>query len=276
MQVWSLSAVLRAPYDGGAAYLKACSPHFHHEPAITEVLADLVGDVVPEVLGTDHHRGWLLMDALPDGTADPVRAAAVLAGIQVRMAGHLGALAAAGAPDRGAAATLAAFETLVEDGIELAGLYAEERAAARRSCPGWPTSSGGSTPAACRPPSCTATCTWATSPPTRNASSSTTGATPAWACRRSTCPCSWGGVEDNPDPTVAAAYAAVWREHVPSADVDLALALAPVASDVFQAVSYDAIARGVEPVSRWELEGATARLLRRLLATHEESTRLPD
>ena len=42
----------------------------------------------------------------------------------------------------------------------------------------------------------------------------------------------------------------------------------PWLNDVFQVVSYEAIARDLEPLSRWELAGVTPVLLRRLIATH--------
>ncbi len=51
------------------------------------------------------------------------------------------------------------------------------------------------------------------------------------------------------------------------------LTLAPAVCDVFQAVSYDALARALEPDSRWELAGVTTRRLRRLLAARAEAIR---
>jgi hypothetical protein len=268
VQIWSLSAVLRAPYDGGVAYLKGCSPHFHAEPALTRVLAARLGDAVPRVLGTDDVRGWLLMDALPEGTADAVRAADVLARLQVNMAGHLDELVAAGAPDRGAAATLAAFEAVVETGIEIPRLTPSERdrlpalvpwigdQLARMEGCGLPT-----------------TLVHGDLHTGNVASEGERLVVYDWsdACVGMPAvdlPVLSGRVEEGSRAAVHAAYADVWREHAPSADTDLAVSLAPVVCDAFQAVTYDLLARGVEPVSRWELEGATTRVLRQLLASH--------
>jgi aminoglycoside phosphotransferase (APT) family kinase protein len=101
-----ISAVLRAPTAGGAAYLKAVFPPFHHEPVVTRLLADRVGPAVPDVLAIEADEGWLLMDDLgPDivGRADDATLAAgirTLVTIQRVFAGRAGELAAHGCPVR--------------------------------------------------------------------------------------------------------------------------------------------------------------------------------
>ncbi len=63
-RMWSLSAVLTGVRDGETVFLKAVFPLFHHEPAITEVLAREHPGAVPDVLRVDHERGWMLMRQL--------------------------------------------------------------------------------------------------------------------------------------------------------------------------------------------------------------------
>jgi aminoglycoside phosphotransferase (APT) family kinase protein len=65
-----------------------------------------------------------------------------------------------------------------------------------------------------------------------------------------------------------AAYAGRWRQVAPDADVEDAIALAAVPNDAYQVVTYDAILRGQEELSRWELAGVAPRILRRMLETH--------
>ncbi len=275
VKFWSLSAVLRVEHEGGTAYLKACSPHFHDEPALTRVLSAHLGDAVPTVLGVDEPRGWLLMEALPEGTPDPVATAGVLARLQVQMSGHIGALAAAGAPDRGAVATLAAFETVVEDGIETPTLEAAERRQLHDLLP-WLAEQLARLDACGLPP----TVVHGDMHLGNVVSDGNRIVVYDWS---DTCvgipvvdlPAVLWRVDESRWAEVQEAYAAVWREHSPAANIETALSLAPLANDVFQAVSYEAIARDLEPPSRWELAGVTPVLLRRLIATHEESMRHP-
>jgi hypothetical protein len=60
------------------------------------------------------------------------------------------------------------------------------------------------------------------------------------------------------------------RVFVALADVERALALVPLANLVFQAVTYEGILRGTEPVSRWSLSGVVEKTLRRLPAVVAE------
>jgi hypothetical protein len=66
-RLWPLSAVLCGERDGEQVWLKAAFPLFHHEPAVTAALAREHGGALPEVLGINEARGWLLMGEL-EGT----------------------------------------------------------------------------------------------------------------------------------------------------------------------------------------------------------------
>lgn len=84
-RLWAISALLRAPHDGGhAAWFKAVFPHFHHEPAVTALLERSVPGLVPPVLATDVDEGWLLLEeageplpGVEDGGTDEVVLAAI-------------------------------------------------------------------------------------------------------------------------------------------------------------------------------------------------------
>jgi hypothetical protein len=68
------------------------------------------------------------------------------------------------------------------------------------------------------------------------------------------------------------AYAAVWRESYPAADVDEALRLAPLANQIYQAISYEQIYRAQEVRTRWEIGGVVARMLRSLVQQWRANT----
>lgn len=107
--LWGLSAVIRGETADGAFFLKACSPVFPTEPAITRVLAASDPDLLPNVVAVDEAENWLLMGDIgktfvgdapvarwPDGLA-------AQSGIQRRWLGRTDELAAAGFERRGLA-----------------------------------------------------------------------------------------------------------------------------------------------------------------------------
>ena len=107
--LWGLSAVIRGETADGAFFLKACSPVFPTEPAITRVLAASDPDLLPNVVAVDEAENWLLMGDIgktfvgdapvgrwPDGLA-------AQAAIQRRWRGRTDELAAAGFERRGLA-----------------------------------------------------------------------------------------------------------------------------------------------------------------------------
>ena len=60
-QLWGLSVVLRAPSADGDVFFKCTIDLFRREAALTQALARLMPDVMPEVLAVDEAQGWLLM-----------------------------------------------------------------------------------------------------------------------------------------------------------------------------------------------------------------------
>jgi hypothetical protein len=99
-RLWPLSAVLCGERDGKRIWLKAVFPLFHHEPAVTAALAREHGGALPEVLGIDEARGWLLMGELDAAEA---RSAAVLRTVRElhdEWSGRHDELLALGAPRR--------------------------------------------------------------------------------------------------------------------------------------------------------------------------------
>jgi Phosphotransferase enzyme family len=107
--LWGLSAVIRGETADGAFFLKACSPVFPTEPAITRVLAASEPDLLPNVVAVDEAENWLLMGDIgksfvgdapvarwPDGLA-------AQGAIQRRWLGRTDELAAAGFERRGLA-----------------------------------------------------------------------------------------------------------------------------------------------------------------------------
>jgi hypothetical protein len=55
------ATVLRIPLEDGAAWFKACGSVQAFEPVLTALLAARWPDLVPEVLGCDRDRAWLLL-----------------------------------------------------------------------------------------------------------------------------------------------------------------------------------------------------------------------
>jgi aminoglycoside phosphotransferase (APT) family kinase protein len=277
-QLWSLSAVLRAPTDQDAAFFKATSGIFRAEPAITRVLADSFPHVVPTVLGHDADRAWMLLDQLAgvdEDRADGAAAAAatVLADVQLRSLDHLQSLRAAGCPDRTLHPTLAGLSQLLHDSVELPNLSGQEIAAARAAVPraaelleelwscGLPNTLThgdlhlGNTAydgAQLRLFDWTDACV---SHPFLDG---------VHLARSALQHKSDADRRDPLDLDVVEAFAAPWRARYPHAAVDRALQLAPAIDRIFQAISYEQIHQAQEETSRWELAGVVKRFLREL------------
>jgi len=109
LRLWPLSAVLHGELNGTPVYFKAVFPLFHHEPAVTEVLAREHPGAVPDVLAVEHERGWMLMGELPgrpEWQVPDLRWAGAIrsvGAIQRAWVGRSGELLALGAQDRGLA-----------------------------------------------------------------------------------------------------------------------------------------------------------------------------
>ena len=102
---WGISALMRAPTDGGSVWFKAVLPLFAVEPAITALLAQAAPEAVVPVLAHDDAQGWLLLEdvgstmVVGHAEADAPTIAALVA-LQRGLAGGLDDLAAVGAPRR--------------------------------------------------------------------------------------------------------------------------------------------------------------------------------
>ena len=65
-QLWDLSVVLRATSADGDVFFKCSAELFQHEAFVTQALAELMPELVPEVIAVDGARGWMLMrDSVP-------------------------------------------------------------------------------------------------------------------------------------------------------------------------------------------------------------------
>jgi hypothetical protein len=117
------SAVLRQPTRAGDVYFKANLPALANEPALTRLLHRICPEHVLGVLADEPGEGWMLQaDGGPTlasllGRTDDrdrlERMLAVYAQVQVRAAGHVDELVAAGAPDRRLPQLRQLFEDLV-------------------------------------------------------------------------------------------------------------------------------------------------------------------
>jgi aminoglycoside phosphotransferase (APT) family kinase protein len=277
-RMWALSAVLRVPTDHGDTWFKATCDHFRAEPAITRTLARHFPDLVPVLIAEDDGPAWMLMEPL-DGTGwqDELTGAELalaprFAEVQVASIDLRDELVAAGCPDRGLESTLRDWAAVLADSLELPGLTDDEIAASREVAPrveslvrefwgcGLPDTlshgdlHGGNLAydgAGLRVFDWTDACL---SHPLLDAGH----------LARFNAESHGGADAAGPDLAVLAAFADRWRAEFPGADIDRALALVPLVNLVFQAVTYEAILRAVEPASRWSLSGVIEKTLRRL------------
>jgi len=118
--LWGLSAVIRGETADGAFFLKACSPVFPTEHAITRTLAASDPNLLPNVVAVDEAENWLLMGDIgksfvgdaplarwPDGLA-------AQAALQRRWLGRTDQLAEAGFEQRGLAELASQIPGLME------------------------------------------------------------------------------------------------------------------------------------------------------------------
>jgi len=118
--LWGLSAVLRGETADGNFFLKACSPVFATESAITSLLAASDPDLLPNVVAIDDAENWLLLGDLGKsfvGDAPVARWSDGLvahAAIQRRWLGRTDELATAGFERRGLAELASQIPALPE------------------------------------------------------------------------------------------------------------------------------------------------------------------
>ncbi|PUA79838.1 phosphotransferase family protein [Nocardioides currus] len=273
VKMWSISAVARVRTDAGDLWLKAPCEHFRAEARVHPTVARLFPDLVPSLVAVEEEQGWLLMEPLV-GAEDEDRAdgaglevATVWARTQVDAVAHVDELVAGGCRVRGVEETLAAFHDLLDHSTELPLLTPEELETVRTS----------GVDAVVRE-------FWAAGIPDTLSHGDLHLGNVAWD-GTSLRIFDWtDGCVSHPfldashlahftrsrpgDQGLEATYAEQWRAAYPDADVDRVLELAPFVDLVFQAVTFDDIASTTEPMSRWELGGVVADLLR-TLSTHE-------
>ena len=233
VKFWSLSVILAVPTAAGPVYFKAACDHFRAEPAITAAVARHCAEAVPDLIAIDAVRGWMLMRAFSDVSEDPEPrlapvAARIMASIQLVMSDHLDELAAAGTPDRTLGPTVAALQRVVEDSLELDQLDDSERRTAVAMLP-WLTDQITALAEAGMPYSL------------GHGDLHLGNVAPAadglvlfdWTDAAVTFPVLDAALlarsaGDEMAPAVLAAYRAVWREARGEAEVEAALALAPL------------------------------------------------
>jgi aminoglycoside phosphotransferase (APT) family kinase protein len=276
LQMWSLATVLRTPVTGPsgeeAVVFKASCDWFAAEPAITRFVGSLGERCVPTVLAVEESRGWMLMAEMTGVEGDPEDAEARLAlaldvaphiaRLQLASLPRLAELRAAGAPDRGLAATIEAFGRLLDDSLEPQELDGTELDGLRRREP-WLREQLTSLYAAGIPVALTHGDLHLD-----NVADDRCGPVAYdWSDASISHPFIDGfhlatRVRQEDRAAVHAAYTAPWAEAFPEADVDGTMRLAQLADRIFEAISYEGIQLHQEDASRWELSGVTTRILR--------------
>ena len=123
-----ISALLRGTTASGDVFLKAVFPPFHPEPAVSRLLAARVPDVVAPVVAVEPEEGWLIVDdlaapwiaELPESerAAGLAAGSRAIVGLQRGLGDDLGPFRAAGCPDRPLAALADALATVLRpDGL---------------------------------------------------------------------------------------------------------------------------------------------------------------
>jgi aminoglycoside phosphotransferase (APT) family kinase protein len=255
---------MRAPTDAGAVWFKAVFPPFHHEPAVTRLLAETFGDTVPRVVAIEPDEGWLVTDDLGAASAsdgdDAIRgvAARTLVAIQVAMAPRTAELSSLGCPARPIATLPRELARLfderprlpgVPDGVDLAELLARvEGAVASVESLGVPASlvhgdfhAGNVADVGGR----TVIYDWSDA-----AIGNPLVDVVTW-------PGSW--LERAAQEAAREAFLAAWSASVDAAALRAASADIVTVGAAYQAVSYAGITRNLEPLRRLELaDGITA------------------
>lgn len=273
VKMWSISAVARVPTDGGDRWLKAPCEHFLAEARVHSVVSGLFPHLVPTLVAVNEVQGWLLMEPMT-GEEDATRApgaglevATQWAAAQIAAVAHVDALVAGGCRRRGVDETVAGFRRLLDSSSELA-LLSDGELAAIRGC-------ADSLEALVRE-------LWAAGIPDTLAHGDLHLGNVAWDGTDLRIFDWTDGCISHPfldashlahftravpgDAGLESTYAEQWRAAYPDADIDRALALAPLVDLVFQAITFDDIVNTTEPMSRWELGGVVADLLRTLPA----------
>ena len=271
VKMWSISAVARVPTDGGDLWFKAPCEHFMAEARVHSTVERLFPELVPTLVAVDESEGWLLMEPMT-GEQEATRApgaglevATRWAAAQIAAVAHVDELVAGGCRRRGVSETVAGFRNLLSTSSELALLTAEEIAAIQ-GCAG--------------PLEALVRELWACGIPDTLAHGDLHLGNVAWDGADLRIFDWTDGCVSHPfldashlahftravpgDAGLESTYAEQWRSAYPDAEIDRALQLAPLVDLVFQAITFDDIVNTTEPMSRWELGGVVADILRTL------------
>jgi aminoglycoside phosphotransferase (APT) family kinase protein len=272
-KVWSLSAVLKVPCDPAPVWFKASCPHFHAEPALTLLVAAMLPEHAPPILGADEQRSWLLMEELlgasEDHEDDPpagigLAAARTAAILQLRSRDHLAEIEAAGVPVRPLTSTLHQFDEILSDGVELDQLTHEELAAARSvrddvhavveeldslGIPDTLVHGDLHTGNVAHDGDSLVLYDWS------DAAVSHPFLDVVLLTQR---------LPEDESLAARERYAETWRAAYPDLDVTRALELADPANTIYQMVTFEQIYRAQEEASLWEMRGVVSRMLRKL------------
>lgn len=134
VHVRAWSTAIRVPTDAGVLWFKANVPLLAYEAGVVQILFEACPQRVPELVGVDLDRGWMLMRdggeqlrevVLREGRLDRWLDVLPLYGdLQLAVASRADELVAAGAPDLRLPVLPAAYARLVD---EMEGLVPEER-----------------------------------------------------------------------------------------------------------------------------------------------------
>jgi hypothetical protein len=274
VKVWSLSAVLEIPVEDGSVFVKAVCRHFGAEPALTAWVGGLAPGSVPLLLATEPTRGWMLMRAFTGAEGDErpdtaPEAARTLAAIQLAAVGRSDELLHTGAPDRTSGPTLSAFRAVIQSGLGLGSLSADERGRIA-SLPARLAERLDALEATGLPPSLVHgdlhTGNYVTGPDGVLLFDWTDAALGHPVLDAVLLAGSAGRAGPQLEQATLAAYAGVWRAARPDVDIDAALTLAPEVDLAYQSVSYDALVRAQEDLSQWEMQDVVVHCLQKLLA----------
>lgn len=121
--VWS--TVMRVPTNAGMIFFKATASETIYEIALTQLLANLQPDVMPDLIAVDTARGWMLMRDGGEQLRASIRPIQDVkawepviikyAELQMRLAGHVDEILALGVPDHRLAALPALYSQLLAD-----------------------------------------------------------------------------------------------------------------------------------------------------------------
>jgi aminoglycoside phosphotransferase (APT) family kinase protein len=269
---WWISVVTRVPCDPSPpVWFKAACPHFHAEPALTRLVAQMDPEHAPRLVAVDEDRAWLLAEEMAGADEDRdippglgAAAARVTATLQLRSLDHLADIEAAGVPVRDLRTTSHQFEAVLDGSVELDQLSADELAAARAGRrevhAALEELAGLGIPD---------TLVHGDLHVGNIAHAGDALVLYDWSDAAVSHPfldlvrLSERLPEDEQD-RARAAYADVWRAALPEVDVDRALELVVSANTVYQTVTFEQLYRAGEDASYWEMRGIVARFLREL------------